>query len=276
MKKLFTTLTASALLMGSLATAASAAEVTPAPTEPAPGTTTATETTPDAVSGSVTSTVSDSNFIGNNRGFSIPRPTGWDGSVNTQEYTAAQLQTMGENGVYLVNFTYTPETADANGMKTPVTFASIRGYDKAAWDAMPNKDQMGTQLNDNGDVIYVLKPVTEAQFSNAADLERFNALAQGLTNTTSGFTTTVPAAPSTTTIQGGIPVTSDPSKISTNPTPNIELTSMTPFYKSPGGTMIGYLGPQKLDTTGNGQTDPASGQWVEIYTWMGLAWIVVE
>lgn len=82
--------------------------------------------------------------------------------------------------------------------------------------------------------------------------------------------------PSTPVPGGPVVVVNDPSKVSANPTPTINLTSMTPFYKSPGGTMIGYLGPQKLDTTGNGKTDPASGQWVEIYTWMGLAWIVVE
>ncbi|WP_172196999.1 hypothetical protein [Saccharibacillus qingshengii] len=279
MKKLVT-LTASALLMASMATAVSAAEtttgsVTNAPTAPA------------------TTTSATANFVGNQNGFSFPIPAYWDARVKNTEFTADQLKAKGENGVYLINFTYTPEMAAPNGSLEPVKFASIRGYDRTAWDAISNKDVLGKVLNTTGNVVYVLESVTANPFSNASDMERFSNLLQGVrSGVSSNFTTmvvpTVPGTPTTPTTPATpgteVPVdpnaplvpTNDPSKYSDTPTPTIDLTTMTPFYKSPGGTMIGYLGPQKLDTTGNGTTDPASGQWVEIYTWMGLAWIVIE
>ncbi len=278
MKKLVTTLTASALLMGSLATAVSAAETS--------GTVTDATYTP------VVATSASASFVGNQNGFSFPIPAYWDSRVKNTEYTAEQLRSAGESGVYKVDFTYTPEVAAPNGSTDAVKFATIRGYEKTAWDAISNKAALGTVLNNTGSVIYVLEGVTANPFSNPNDMERFSNLLQGVrSGISSNFSTVVvptvpgtPTNPTTPTTPGtevpvgtdGPLVPNDPSKVSTNPTPNIELTSMTPFYKSPGGTMIGYLGPQKLDTTGNGTTDPASGQWVEIYTWMGLAWIVVE
>ncbi|MCQ4088714.1 hypothetical protein [Saccharibacillus sp. JS10] len=266
MKKLVTTLTASALLMGSLATAVSAAETTG----------TVTTTTPTAVTGNVTNSAK---FMGNNNGFSFTNPGTWNSSVGSKEYMGEALANMGEKSAnYMVNFTYQPTDANA----APVTFAMIRGYDSAVWNAMPNKEIMGMPLNTTGNTIYVLSKMQENPF-NETDLTNRNAYNNLIAGTSveSLQNFMLNPTPSTGMNTGGtvnIPATSidDPSKISVNPTPTIDLTTMTPFYKSPGGTMIGYLGPQKLDTTGKGQTDPASGQWVEIYTWMGLAWIVVE
>ncbi|CAM4386586.1 hypothetical protein [Saccharibacillus endophyticus] len=262
MKKLVTTLTASALLMGSLATAVSAAETSATVTD-------ATYTSP--TTGTVVT--GTTKFVGNNKAFSFTNPTAWNERVSSQEYTGTALTEMGETAAnYMVNFTYKPTDSNA----TPVVFATIRGYDSSVWNGLTNKETLGTPLNTTGGTIYVLSKVASNPFpaTSAADQNAFNELLQ---STNSGALQGFMVNPATGTLPSGPVVsTDDPSKVSTNPTPNIQLTSMTPFYKSPGGTMIGYLGPQKLDTTGKGQTDPASGQWVEIYTWMGLAWIVVE
>ncbi|WP_143536186.1 hypothetical protein [Saccharibacillus sp. O23] len=270
MKKLVT-LTASALLMASFATAASAAETTPTttPTTTPATTETAPTTTPTAPA-TVVSTSTTTKFVGNDKGFSFTNPTTWNERVKSQEYTGQALKDMGESGVYLVNFTYTPNDTNA----APVTFASIRGYDSGVWNSIANKDALGKPLNETGSVIYVLSPAANNPFTSGTDMETFNTLLQGVNSGVLQDFTINPVM--STGEKGPLVVVNDPSKISDNPTPTINLTSMTPFYKSPGGTMIGYLGPQKLDTTGNGKTDPASGQWVEIYTWMGLAWIVVE
>ncbi|GGO07768.1 hypothetical protein [Saccharibacillus kuerlensis] len=256
MKKLVT-LTASALLMGSIATGASAAETT---------TGTVTDTT---YTSPTTGTVS-TKFVGNNNGFSFTNPTAWNERVSSQEFTGSALSEMGESGVYLVNFTYTPTDTNA----TPVTFASIRGYDSAVWNSIANKETLGTPLNTTGSTIYVLSKAASNPFTSSEDMNAFNTLLQSLD---SGSLQNFTVNPMTGTLPGAPIVTGDdPDKVSTNPTPTIQLTSMTPFYKAPGGAMMGYLAPQKLDTTGNGTTTPANGQWIEIYTWMGMAWIVVE
>ncbi|CAM3636044.1 MULTISPECIES: hypothetical protein [Saccharibacillus] len=261
MKKLVT-LTASALLMGTMATAASAAETTPATTTTPATVTDTTYTAP------VTGTTS-SKFTASKNAFSFTNPTAWNERVKSQEFDAAALQARGEAGVYLVEFTYTPTDSNA----TPVVFASIRGYDSGVWNSMTNKDAMGKALNTSGGVTYVLSSSASNPFTAAADVNAFNTLLQSIS---SGALPNFMVNPTTGMMPGSPVIANDPSKVSVNPTPTIQLTGMTPFYKSPGGTMIGYLGPQKLDTTGKGQTDPASGQWVEIYTWMGMAWIVVE
>lgn len=276
MKKLVTTLTASALLMGSLATAVSAAET------PATPTVTDTTYTPGTVGGTVVGSTNPNamgSFQSTNNAFYFTRPATWNDKVDYEEFTAAQLTSMNENGIYLAKFTYQPQFTTKAGNTLPVEFASVRAYTKSAWDALVNKSELGTILSQTDDGVYVLEIENNSdQLVDETDLNAFNALKADFLNTvpkTFGLgVAPVVTNPTPGTTSPTIP--NDPSKVSTNPTPNIELTSMTPFYKSPGGTMIGYLGPQKLDTTGNGTTDPASGQWVEIYTWMGLAWIVVE
>lgn len=276
MKKLVTTLTASALLMGSLATAVSAAETT------TPSVTDATYT-PGTVGGTVIGTTnpnSEKSFQSTDSSFYFTQPASWTDRVKYQEWTADQLTANNQNGTYLATFTYQPQFTTKAGNTLPLEIASIRGYSKTAWDAITNKNELGTIILQNDDTVYVLEiPNNSDQVIDETDIAAFNALkADFLNNVTKTFGFGVaPVTPTPNPNPSGTPVlVNDPSKVSTNPTPNIELTSMTPFYKSPGGTMIGYLGPQKLDTTGNGTTDPASGQWVEIYTWMGLAWIVVE
>lgn len=60
-------------------------------------------------------------------------------------------------------------------------------------------------------------------------------------------------------------------------TPVIILTRTTPFYFTNGTTMLyaGSLSPQTVDTTGEVVTDAFGNEWREVYTWRGLAWIMV-
>ncbi|MFB4321343.1 MULTISPECIES: hypothetical protein [Paenibacillus] len=67
-----------------------------------------------------------------------------------------------------------------------------------------------------------------------------------------------------------------PEEVVIVPTPMIELTSKTYFYNAPNGEKLGALAPQKLDTTGNRYDVMLGGEWVEVYTWLGKAWIYVE
>ncbi|ANA79482.1 hypothetical protein PVOR_30063 [Paenibacillus vortex V453] len=67
-----------------------------------------------------------------------------------------------------------------------------------------------------------------------------------------------------------------PEEVVLVPTPMIELTERTYFYNAPNGQKLGALGAQKIDTTGNRQDVVFGGEWVEVYTWLGKAWIYVE
>jgi len=67
-----------------------------------------------------------------------------------------------------------------------------------------------------------------------------------------------------------------PDEVVLNPTPIHELTKVTYFYNAPNGKKVGALAPQKVDTTGNRIEDARGGEWVEIYTWLGTAWIYVD
>lgn len=57
------------------------------------------------------------------------------------------------------------------------------------------------------------------------------------------------------------------SEIFFAPSP-IDLLEDTFFYESPDGKAWGAISPQKVHPTGNIMND-----WVEIYTWLGKAWI---
>ncbi|MDO3412779.1 hypothetical protein QWJ34_23630 [Saccharibacillus sp. CPCC 101409] len=264
-----------------MATAASAAETTPST-----GTTTTTDTTTTAPATTTTTTPTSNataNFVGNQNGYTFPTPAYWDSRVTNTELNADQLKALNESGVYRADFTYTPEFAAPNGSLDPVKFASIRGYERTVWDSITNKDTLGTVLNQTGDIVYVLEPVTANPFTNAADMERFSNLLQGVrSGVSTNFSTTVnptlPTNPSTTVPVGtDTPVVGvDTGKVVANPTPVILITGTTPFYDAPNGKTLGYLQSQKVDTTGNGSMAPAAGQWVEIYTWIGKGWILVK
>ncbi|MCT1402001.1 hypothetical protein AK95_06250 [Paenibacillus sp. LC231] len=89
-------------------------------------------------------------------------------------------------------------------------------------------------------------------------------------------------------ISGTVSETSGPAPISTEepiikpeevvlvPTPMIEIAERTYFYNAPNGEKLGALAPQKIDTTGNRTGVVLGGEWVEVYTWLGKAWIYVH
>lgn len=58
-----------------------------------------------------------------------------------------------------------------------------------------------------------------------------------------------------------------PSLVTIAPAP-LEIKKLTYFFDIPKGTAIAALGPQIVTPTGN-----MVGDWVEIYTWLGTAWI---
>ncbi|AZK46159.1 hypothetical protein [Paenibacillus lentus] len=51
----------------------------------------------------------------------------------------------------------------------------------------------------------------------------------------------------------------------------IELLSITSMYSNPNGDLLNSLAPQFVHPTGQVIND----YWVEIYTWLGKAWIIV-
>ncbi|MEK3733447.1 MULTISPECIES: hypothetical protein [Paenibacillus] len=59
------------------------------------------------------------------------------------------------------------------------------------------------------------------------------------------------------------------------PSEDVILTEVAYFYNTPNGVKIGALAPQKVKTTGERIT-VAGGEWVEIYTWLGKAWLFVD
>lgn len=67
-----------------------------------------------------------------------------------------------------------------------------------------------------------------------------------------------------------------PHEVVLVPTPMIELTKLTYFYNAPNGEKLGALAPQKVDTTDVSYDVVGGGKWVEVYTWLGKAWIYVE
>ncbi|WP_440112683.1 hypothetical protein [Paenibacillus sp. QZ-Y1] len=59
------------------------------------------------------------------------------------------------------------------------------------------------------------------------------------------------------------------------PTMLLNLLERTWFYDAPNGKPIGALGSQIIDTTGEVVDGFDGGEWVEVYTWKGKAWIHV-
>ncbi|WP_054956892.1 hypothetical protein [Paenibacillus dakarensis] len=97
-------------------------------------------------------------------------------------------------------------------------------------------------------------------------------------------TNTVPATTGTPVVeavstQTSTPATDEPvikaEDVVIIPTKVIQLTSKTYFYDMPNGKIIGSLAPQKVDTTTTSALQEVNGEWVEIYTWLGKAWIYV-
>ncbi|BFH65295.1 hypothetical protein [Paenibacillus azoreducens] len=68
------------------------------------------------------------------------------------------------------------------------------------------------------------------------------------------------------------PPSSQPS--STGGTLTLEITEATPFYFQPEGKLANTLAPQTVFSTGKRVADTkGNGEWLEIYTWLGNAWM---
>lgn len=94
-------------------------------------------------------------------------------------------------------------------------------------------------------------------------------------------TVTEPVKGAVTDTSGALPIVTDepvikPHEVVLVPTPMIELTKVTYFYNAPNGEKLGALAPQKIDTTDVRYDVVNGGEWVEVYTWLGKAWIYVE
>ncbi|MFX3648145.1 MAG: hypothetical protein ACE3K2_21665 [Paenibacillus sp.] len=59
------------------------------------------------------------------------------------------------------------------------------------------------------------------------------------------------------------------------PTMLLNLLERTWFYDAPNGKPIGALSSQVIDTTGEVVDGFDGGEWVQVYTWKGKAWIHV-
>ncbi|WP_416294023.1 hypothetical protein ACM7Q1_24530 [Paenibacillus illinoisensis] len=59
------------------------------------------------------------------------------------------------------------------------------------------------------------------------------------------------------------------------PTMLLNLLERTWFYDAPNGKPIGALSAQVIDTTGEVVDGFDGGEWVQVYTWKGKAWIHV-
>ncbi|MEC0125937.1 hypothetical protein [Paenibacillus pabuli] len=122
------------------------------------------------------------------------------------------------------------------------------------------------------------------------------AAAAGAEATTPATTTTTPAVevnkPAVDTVEGtvetvtGATYGTDDNKIFDEPvvkagdevlvpTMLLNLLERTWFYDAPNGKTIGALSSQVIDTTGEVVDGFDGGQWVQVYTWKGKAWIHV-
>ncbi|MDR9857073.1 hypothetical protein RJP21_26100 [Paenibacillus sp. VCA1] len=56
----------------------------------------------------------------------------------------------------------------------------------------------------------------------------------------------------------------------------IVISAITPFCESPNGKIMNFLSPQVVFSTGSHASDVnGDGEWIEIYTWLGKAWVHV-
>lgn len=128
-------------------------------------------------------------------------------------------------------------------------------------------------------------PVQTADTATTTTTTTTTPAVEGTTTTTTatpaveGTTTTTTTTPAveTTSPTTPIPKIDGPiikaDEVVLNPTKLIELAQSTYFYDMPNGKPLGTLSPQKVDTTGNEAPGIIGGQWIEVYTWLGKAWI---
>ncbi|HEY2491465.1 MAG TPA: hypothetical protein VGI33_00795 [Paenibacillus sp.] len=103
-------------------------------------------------------------------------------------------------------------------------------------------------------------------------------------------TTTAPVVTTTTTTANGVSTTVNDKNtnlvistpiitsedVVTFPKEPVQLQKTTFFYNAPNGKRMGALSAQIISTTGNKVTGIVAGTWVEVYTWLGTSWILVD
>ncbi|AJS60149.1 hypothetical protein [Paenibacillus sp. IHBB 10380] len=102
------------------------------------------------------------------------------------------------------------------------------------------------------------------------------------TTTTTGTTTTTTANGVSTTVNDkdtnliiSTPIITSEDVV-TFPKEPVQLLKTTFFYNAPNGKRVGALSAQIISTTGNKVTGIVAGTWVEVYTWLGTSWILVD
>ncbi|MGN7360593.1 hypothetical protein ACTHPF_23830 [Paenibacillus sp. SAF-054] len=99
-------------------------------------------------------------------------------------------------------------------------------------------------------------------------------------DTTTTGTTVTPVSGSSTTVAEPVKLVDEPiikpSDLNRLENMPLVLTEDTPFYFEPGGKIASMLAPQTVFGTGNRVSDIiGTGEWIEIYTWLGKAWVHV-
>lgn len=117
--------------------------------------------------------------------------------------------------------------------------------------------------------VEVNKPAVETVEGNAETVTGTTVDSTG----TQGTSTTT-ETPSTDDIKFEEPLVK-PSDVVTAPTMLLNLLERTWFYDAPNGKPIGALAAQVIDTTGEVVDGFDGGEWVQVYTWKGKAWIHV-
>ncbi|GGH67230.1 hypothetical protein GCM10008014_48450 [Paenibacillus silvae] len=120
---------------------------------------------------------------------------------------------------------------------------------------------------------------TPAVEVNKPAVETVEGKAETVTGTTvdstgTEGTSTTTETPSNTDIKFEEPLVKPGDEV-TAPTMLLNLLERTWFYDAPNGKPIGALGAQIVDTTGEVVDGFDGGEWVQVYTWKGKAWIHV-
>lgn len=200
-------------------------------------------------------------FTSTNNDFKLQIPSEWGASITAKEYTSSQLTSLSQEGNYLAEFLYTPQSTDANGNKTPVIVATVRGYSQADWNNKTDKSGLGKVVTTPNGTVYVLTTASNNPFTDTTDRLKFNSLTSAELIFVASTSDLVDE-----------PIIT-PGNVITEPTTPVDLTKVTPFYDAPNGKRVGALAPQIIPTTGYEINDVNTGYWVEVYTWLGKHWI---
>ncbi|MGR6545782.1 hypothetical protein [Paenibacillus tundrae] len=154
-------------------------------------------------------------------------------------------------------------------MKKIVSFAAaltLMGSMAAAAGA--EEAVTGTVTPETGTEATTPATTTPAVEVNKPAVETVEGTVEGVTGTTTETSTTIPDK------MFDEPVVKAGDEV-LQPTMLLNLLERTWFYDAPNGKPIGALGSQVIDTTGEVVDGFDGGEWVQVYTWKGKAWIHV-